>query len=311
MPRKPREPRPDPIVEVIPKPEENLPPTRTPRELLQSLRNAIELYYDYQQARISYDHRAGDPNETENLSPEDKAFMAKLGDDAASLEKTILRHAAKKLKDHEVYQWLVGHRGIADTFAVILLGMIDIRKTNTASGLWRLCGLAAVFRCEQCGVETVGKDSRAPERCVKCGCTRFRGIAEHPVKGQKLVYSPHLKTRMYLLGESFIKSGNTEYRAFYDDYKARKQKQIGPCMLCNGTGLFTPPKKKEPEKCPRCEGTKQAPWGKSDKHVHVASMRYMVKRFLADFYTKWRTYEGLPVRPPYAEEYHERLRRTG
>lgn len=309
MPRE-RKPKIEPIVEVIPKPE-NLPPTKTPMELLQSLRYSIELYYDYQQARISYNHRAGDPNETENLSDEDKAFMAKLGEDAEMLEKTILKHAAKKLRGHEVYEWLIGHRGIADTFAVILLGMIDIRKTPSPSALWRLCGLAAMFKCNQCGLECEGRDTRAPERCAKCGCTSFHGIAEHPVKGQKLVYSPHLKTRMYLLGESFVKANNTHYRAFYDDYKARKQKQIVPCMLCGATGLYQAPKAKEPAKCPRCNGTKQAPWGKSDKHVHIASMRYMVKRFLVDFYNKWRTYEGLPIRSMYSEEYHARLRRMG
>jgi hypothetical protein len=274
--------KPAPVIEIKPKEEKPLVPMKTSRELLQSLRHAIELYYDYQQARISYDHRAGDPNETENLSDADKAFMEKLGDDANDLERAILRHAAKKLKGHEVYEWLVGQRGIADTFAVILLGMIDISKTETASGLWRLCGLAVI-----------------------------NGKAEHPEKGKKLVYSPHLKTRMYLLGESFIKAGNKEWRAHYDDYKSRKQRQIGTCMLCEGTGLFKGPKDKEAKVCPRCNGSKSAAWGRSDKHVHIASMRYMVKMFLIAFYVKWRTYEGLPVRVPYAEEYHERMKLTG
>jgi len=281
MPKKTREKKPDPVVEIK-QPEG--PPMRTPREVYQSLRHAIELYYDYQQARISYDHRAGDPNETENLSDSDKAFMEKLGDDASALEKQILRHAAAKLKDHEVYQWLVGQRGIADTFAVILLGMIDISKTETPSGLWRLCGLAVI-----------------------------NGKAEHPEKGKKLVYSPHLKTRMYLLGESFIKAKNEQWRAHYDDYKARKQKEVVPCMLCEATGMFKGPKDKEAKVCPRCNGSKSAPWGRSDKHLHVASMRYMVKQFLVAFYNKWRTYEGLPIRSPYSEEYHERMKlpRTG
>jgi hypothetical protein len=195
-----------------------------------------------------------------------------------------LRHAARKLKGHEIYEWLISQRGIGDTFAVILLGMIDISKTETASGLWRLCGLAVID-----------------------------GKAEHPVKGQKLVYSPHLKTRMYLLGESFLKAESKEWRPYYDDYKARKQKEIVPCMLCEATGMFKGPKDKEAKTCPRCAGTKQAPWGRSDKHLHIAAMRYMVKQFLVSFYTKWRTYEGLPVRSPYSEEYHERMKlpRTG
>jgi len=267
---------------VTPEPAEAVSdPNAKSRELYQSLRNAIELYYDYQQARISYSHRAGDPNETENLSEDDKLFMEALGHDAEVLEKTILKYAASKLKKHPVYKWLVAQRGIADTFAVILLGMIDITKTETPSGLWRLCGLAVI-----------------------------NGQAERPTKGQKLAYSPHLKTRMYLLGESFIKAGNKEWRAYYDDYKARKQKEIGTCMLCEGTGLFTPPKEKVAKKCPRCNGTKEAPWGRSDKHLHMAAMRYMVKQFLLAFYVEWRTYEGLPVRSAYSEEYHERMKLT-
>lgn len=267
------------------------PRPRDPHELYRSLRNNIELYYDYQRARIAYDHRSEDPNETENLSPEDKAFMEKLGRDSEVLEKSILKHAAGKLKDHPIYQWLVSQRGIADTFAVILLGMINIHKTETASGLWRLAGLAVI-----------------------------NGKSERPVRGQKLVYSPHLKTRMYLLGESFIKARNEQYRPYYDDYKARKQREIVTCMLCNGTGVFTKKADADADEneaaetptsgkvCPRCKGEKRAPWGRSDKHLHIASMRYMVKQFLIQLYTRWRTYEGLPVRVPYAEEYHERMK---
>lgn len=268
-------PKNDPIVQIKPP----RPATKTPQELYQSLRHAIELYYDYQQARIAYNHRAGDPNENEQLSDEDKAFMERLASDAEALEKDILKHAAKKLRGHPVYEWLIEQRGIADTFAVILLGMIDIANTPTPSAMWKLCGLAVV-----------------------------NGQRDRPKKGEKLTYNPHLKTRMYLLGESFIKAGNKEWRPFYDDYKARKQREIVPCMLCGATGLFTPPKKKDAVTCPRCNGSKQAPWGSSDKHVHVASMRYMVKQFLIAFYTRWRTYEGLPARTAYSEEYHERMK---
>lgn len=266
--------------------------------LYKTLRHSIELYYDLQQARIAYGHRALDPNETEQLSPEDKAFQATLGEKADELERTVLKHAAKKLKGHPVYDWLTSQRGIADTFAVILMGFIDIEKTETVSGLWRLAGLA------------VGKD----------------GKRERPMKGEKLHYNPHLKTRMYLLGESFIKARNEHYRAYYDDYKARKQAEIVVCMLCDGTGLYTASKEKKsaaeaseektekktkkPKVCERCNGTKEAPWGRSDKHLHVASMRYMVKQFLADFYEVWRTHEGLPTRPMYSAEHHERMKQA-
>jgi hypothetical protein len=283
---------------------------KTDRAVYQNLRNGIELFYDNQRSRISYEHRANDPNKTERLGDDDKAFMDKLAGESAAFEKSVLKYANAKMKDHPVYEWLKSQRGIADTFAIILMGYIDIEKTETASGLWRLCGLAVIG-----------------------------GKAEKPKKGEKLAYNPHLKSRCYLLGESFLKANNTHWRAFYDDYKSRKQKEIVTCMLCKGEGVYTPsleaekkfskgktlaevfaepgdpplvlpidPKQAKPKKCPRCNGEKVAPWGNSDKHVHIAAMRYMVKQFLVVLYTKWRKYEGLAVRVPYAEEYHERMK---
>jgi hypothetical protein len=40
---------------------------------------------------------------------------------------------------------------------------------------------------------------------------------------------------------------------------------------------------------------------KSKGQRHNMAMRYMVKMFLIDLYTKWRTLEGLPVSVPYSE----------
>lgn len=302
---------------------------KTDKATLQNLRNAIELYYDHQRARISYDHRASDPARTSHLAEDDKAFMETLADESQRFEKTVLKYAARKMRGHEIYEWLISERGIAATFAVIFMGYIDIERTPTGSALWSLCGLST-------------KDGKAVRR----------------VKGEKLRYNPHLKSRCYLLGESFLKASNTNWRPYYDDYKARKQREICVCMLCNGTGVFSSKKdvddaaeieeavidvaleagidrtledevdrelaeeraadakpstngaarEKKPKKCGRCQGTGSAPWGKSDKHVHMAAMRYMVKMFLYELYRRWRTYEGLEVRVPYSEEYHERMK---
>lgn len=40
---------------------------------------------------------------------------------------------------------------------------------------------------------------------------------------------------------------------------------------------------------------------KTDLHKHNMAIRYMVKRFLADLYKKWRAIEGLTVAPEYSE----------
>ena len=41
--------------------------------------------------------------------------------------------------------------------------------------------------------------------------------------------------------------------------------------------------------------------GKTKGHRHNMAIRYMIKFFLADLWTEWRTLEGLEVRPSYAE----------
>lgn len=126
-----------------------------------------------------------------------------------------------------------------------------------------------------------------------------------------------------------LEPGFVPWRKCYDDYKARKQNQLVPiCMGCEGTGRFSSAAAKhepefEPEEgdsqleltdkekaaaargvCSNCEGRgRNAPWGRSAAHRHQAAVRYMVKMFLIEFHKQWRQLKGLPVRPPYREEY--------
>jgi len=89
-------------------------------------------------------------------------------------------------------------------------------------------------------------------------------------KGEKAPYNKWLRTKLCgVLGASFLKS-KSPYSEFYYDYKNRWV---------------------------------SAEKGKSDMHRHKAATRYMIKMFLIDLYVFWRTLEGLPVRPPYQEEY--------
>jgi len=41
----------------------------------------------------------------------------------------------------------------------------------------------------------------------------------------------------------------------------------------------------------------------SPGHRDRYARRVMIKAFLRDMYVAWRTLEGLPVRPPYQQEY--------
>lgn len=87
-------------------------------------------------------------------------------------------------------------------------------------------------------------------------------------RGEKANWNNFLKTKLLgVLAPCLIKA-NSPWRKFYDDYKHRKA---------------------------------SAGWGKSDGHRHAAAMRYMVKMFLLELWKEWRTLEGLPVTPTYAE----------
>jgi len=112
----------------------------------------------------------------------------------------------------------------------------------------------------------------------------FAGVApgkDRKTKGQKCPYNQFLRSKLCgVLGSSFLKS-NSPYREFYDNMKNRLQSQ----------NWGTPSKNPTDKKCPKAG------------HQHKAAVRYMIKMFLKDLYVAWRTIEGLPVRPPYQEEY--------
>ena len=89
-------------------------------------------------------------------------------------------------------------------------------------------------------------------------------------KKKGITFNPFLKTKlMGVLTGCFMKQ-NQEYKEIYDNYKHR---------------LENHDKHKE----------------KTKGHRHNMAMRYMIKRFLADLYAKWREVEGLEVHPPYEE----------
>ena len=87
---------------------------------------------------------------------------------------------------------------------------------------------------------------------------------------KSITYNPFLKTKLVgVLATSFLRCASP-YRTVYDNYKHRLESH--PAWI---------------EKTPG--------------HRNRASLRYMVKMFLADLYREWRTLEGLPVNTSYDE----------
>lgn len=87
---------------------------------------------------------------------------------------------------------------------------------------------------------------------------------------KSITYDPWLKTKMYVLGTCLIRSGS-EYKSIYEGYKNRLENRVDT-----------------------------SEWTKL--HKHRASLRFMIKIFLANLWEKWRTLEGLPLNSWYCEE---------
>jgi hypothetical protein len=88
---------------------------------------------------------------------------------------------------------------------------------------------------------------------------------------KSITFNPFLKTKLVgVLGASFLRCKNSPYRTIYEGYKHR---------------LENHPDHQE----------------KTKGHRHNMAIRYMIKMFLKDLYIEWRTLEGLPVAPDYAE----------
>lgn len=257
------------------------------------LRRTIRFLYDIQELRISTSNR-GSSGSTE-LDKDDLAFLIAQAERLKAIEKDIEKEVGHYLKGTPIWEkWLKHQRGVAFKLGGVILSAFDIERASTVSKMWRYAGLA------------VNPDGKAEVR----------------QKGVKLTYNPWLKGKMTkILGECLLRA-NSPYRQFYDNYKHRKEHTlVAVCMGCKGTGSLNVkdleatdpefPTKKKPKKsvtCDNCKGTGgPAPWGCSPKHRHTAAMRYMCKMFLQQLWEQWRTIEGLPVRPPYAEEYLNRV----
>lgn len=165
-------------------------------------------------------------------------------------------------------EYLIDVRGVGETLAGVLVSEIDIERCNSISALIAYAGLDVVVYEDEDGVTHEEGRCRKRHHLVPKTYTNREGKVVETVG---ITFNPFLKTKLIgVLGPSFLKLGGP-YRKIYDDYKHRLEHH---------------PKHKD----------------KTKAHRHNMAIRVMVKTFLADLWTVWRTLEGLPVRPSYAEE---------
>lgn len=261
-------------------------PPKTPAQMQRErVRRAVAFLYDLQRLRIACGHRATDGNKNEELEETEKEFLGATGRGLRDLEINAFKEVKRLLKGIPIWeQWIKLQKGVGPGIGGILVSSIDITRSSTPSQLWSFCGLAVI----------VGADGV--------------GHAPRPVKGQKLNYNSWLRSKLVkVAADCFIKA-NSPWRKVYDDCKHRRNSQRVPvCMACEGSGVSRYTKTKsatrETHPCDNCEGRGgNCKWGRSDAHRDQDARRIMMKMFLLQLWTTWRTLEGLPVRVPYHEE---------
>jgi hypothetical protein len=191
------------------------------------------------------------------------------------LEKRQFSDLDKLLPEFPIYvEFLSKVIGVGPAMSAVMISEFDIHRAKYASSLWKFAGLDV-------GADGLGR-SRRREHLVEHSYTDKAG---NPAKRLGITFDPFLKTKLTgVLGPSFLRSGSS-YRRFYDAYKHRIESD--------------PARPKPPGRQSGWEFDFRVHWRK--KRIHDASIRYMVKMFLADLYERWRPLEGLPVFSTYHE----------
>lgn len=244
-----------------------------------------------QKARIQFNNRlsAIDRQTDESNGSGQRVVVERWLDVFKELEKKLDKDIASFVKDIPIYEEMSNIKGLGPMLSAKMLAMIDIEVPDTITALWQYCG----YGQEEYWVSDKG-EVQAPVTGMKWvtkkpteGVEILRSIEgkkflirhspaprpewikrrmiSRPVAGWMLSYNKRLKTSLYQLGGSFLKS-KSPYRDIYDTYRVEY-------------------KRKHPD------------WTKM--HLHLAANRKMIKIFLSHFWTRWRTLEGLPVTEPY------------
>lgn len=233
------------------------------------LRLTVRSLYDVQKLRIEMSNRLSAQQRigvlTEEWNLRCQAHQRRLEVAELEMEKDL----KALLKLEPIWPgFLIGVKGCGTRMGGVIVSEVgDPGRFDTVSKLWAYCGLHV-------------KDGRAARR----------------KKGEKANWNSFLKTKLLgVLGDCFIKC-NSPYREYYDNYKNRLINR--PCPLTPGEHKKALRGQEETAALAKLEQN-----GCTKGHMHNKAVRYMIKMFMLDLYVEWRKMNGLPVRPPYSEEY--------
>jgi hypothetical protein len=204
--------------------------------------------------------------------------------------RDIIRY---EVSQFEIFDYMEKIKGLGSNISAYLLSMIDITVPKTPSALWRYSGYGVGWYYQDGEGKIVApqqgykfekrfvNDQEVKVKIVSIPSPEFDWklvqVRDRAVTGWLLPYNKRLKTHLYNLGRSFLKS-NSPYRLVYD---LAKEQYINRGIV---------------EK----EVTGKSVWNKA--HADMAAQRKMLKVFLCHFWLTWRIVENLPVTNLYVHE---------
>ena len=225
--------------------------------------------------------------------PEEKAFK---GDPLiTSFAELVLIHNYIQLEKDERQQfstfesalnaipiytdYLKGVVGIGPAMSAVMISYFDIEEAKYASQFWKYAGLDVAE-------DGMGRSRRAEHLIDREYKKRDGTIGVR----KSVTFEPWLKARLLgVMGVSLLRAKGSTWKLVYDQYKHR---------------LVTDPNRRkvtlaEYKRAHAADEDTTQMW--PPLRIHRASVRYMVKMFLLEFHTRWRSIEGLEVHPSYHE----------
>ena len=259
------------------------------RDIIRILVRARE---DFQSMRKRMDNRIGrkadgDEQDRERLparefAPEDAMQFSEIADEARKQEAAIEKKLLAACKVMPAYPWLKSVKGVGTIAMGHILGWIDIYRATTVSKIWQYAGMNP-------GMVIAKKRVENKDGTFSCIPTTALIRGDKLAAGYVAPFNKQLRTALLgVMGDGFIKAQNAYCMAHYYPVKTRLEQSDNTVEEIKKAGIK-----------PTAVAWKDA----KKAHRHRAAIRKMVKAFLQDFYVAARTAHGLPVRPPYAEEY--------
>jgi hypothetical protein len=236
-------------------------------------------------------------------------FLKMLQEQVDSLkadELKIVDDMQKELREQPIWvEWLSEVTGCGPVRGSVITTGFDIEIATTVSKMWQFSGLnPGMVR----GMKIINKEDYLPkmgtvvrelkDKDKRTGKKKIIVRTYEMVRGDRLTsgflspFSGWMRSQMCgKLGPSFL-IHRSEYAINYYyplHVPLERRSELGPGRLDVEENIYEPSGKMWKDE--------------SEGHRAQTANRYMIKMFLRDLYCVWRKIEGLPVRPPYEEEY--------